>query len=92
MFPKLGGLSEELVATDKLRQIVKQLQPEVEKKANNEYELLEPIVYRQQVVAGFNYWVKVSAVKFSQYFSTISILMNCLISRITQWNTGESRR
>lgn len=58
--PKPGGLSDEMEANDKVRQIVKQLHSEVEKRANNEFELLEPIAYRQQVVAGFNYWVKVS--------------------------------
>lgn len=49
-------------ANDKVRELVKQLHHEVETKANNEFESLDPIAYRQQVVAGFNYWVKVSTV------------------------------
>lgn len=62
LLPKPGGLSSEMEVTDKVREIVKQLHSEVEKKADNEFEKLEPIVYRQQVVAGFNYWVKVRAI------------------------------
>ncbi|UXI19794.1 hypothetical protein NH340_JMT05738 [Sarcoptes scabiei] len=54
-----GGLSSlNTEVDDKLKQIISKLRPKIETKLGRTLELLEPIRYRSQIVAGTNYFVK----------------------------------
>lgn len=56
----LGGLHDEKPADEEVRKIVTSVQGQLEKEAKEKYKSLEPISYRKQIVAGANYFVKVS--------------------------------
>ncbi|KFP54738.1 Cystatin-A [Cathartes aura] len=54
-----GGLSETKPATPEVQHIVNQVKPQFESRENKTYGIFEAIVYRSQVVAGINYFIKV---------------------------------
>lgn len=56
----VGGLREEKAADEEVRNLVSKMKSQVEKLSNKTYKSLEPISYRTQVVAGMNYFIKVS--------------------------------
>ncbi|XP_050750164.1 cystatin-A-like [Gymnogyps californianus] len=54
-----GGLSETKPATPEVQHIVNQVKPQFESRENKTYDIFKAIVYRTQVVAGINYFIKV---------------------------------
>ncbi|XP_049680972.1 cystatin-A [Accipiter gentilis] len=54
-----GGLSETKPATPEVQHIVNQVKPQFESKENKTYDTFKAIVYKTQVVAGINYFIKV---------------------------------
>lgn len=53
-------MGDEKPADDAVRDVLKRVHSQVEKKVGKTYESLNPIGYRTQVVAGMNYFIKVS--------------------------------
>lgn len=58
--PKVGGVGDEKPADDAVREVLQRVHSQVEKKVGKSFESLKPIGYRTQVVAGMNYFIKVS--------------------------------
>uniref|UniRef100_A0A8B9TIX3 Cystatin domain-containing protein n=1 Tax=Anas platyrhynchos TaxID=8839 RepID=A0A8B9TIX3_ANAPL len=54
-----GGLSETQPATPEVQHIADQVKPEFERREHKRYDTFRAIVYRTQVVAGTNYFIKV---------------------------------
>ncbi|XP_042644798.1 cystatin-A [Tyto alba] len=54
-----GGLSETKPATPEVQYMVNQVKPQFESRENRTYDIFQAIVYRTQVVAGINYFIKV---------------------------------
>ncbi|XP_068022124.1 cystatin-B-like [Melanerpes formicivorus] len=54
-----GGLSETKPATPEVQHIADQVKPQFESKVNRTFDIFKAIVYRTQVVAGLNYFIKV---------------------------------
>ncbi|XP_071899712.1 cystatin-A-like [Anas platyrhynchos] len=54
-----GGLSETQPATPEVQHIADQVKPEFERREHKRYDTFRAIVYRTQVVAGINYFIKV---------------------------------
>nr|XP_038036594.1 cystatin-A-like isoform X3 [Anas platyrhynchos]XP_038036602.1 cystatin-A-like isoform X3 [Anas platyrhynchos] len=54
-----GGLSETKPATPEVQHIADQVKPEFERREHKRYDTFRAIVYRTQVVAGINYFIKV---------------------------------
>nr|P35479.1 RecName: Full=Leukocyte cysteine proteinase inhibitor 1; AltName: Full=PLCPI; AltName: Full=Stefin-D1 [Sus scrofa]AAB29392.1 PLCPI=cysteine proteinase inhibitor [swine, polymorphonuclear leukocytes, Peptide, 103 aa] [Sus scrofa] len=54
-----GGLTEPRPATPEIQEIANKVKPQLEEKTNKTYEKFEAIIYRSQVVAGTNYYIKV---------------------------------
>lgn len=69
-----GGLGDEQPADDHVRGVVASVKDQIQKKFPREYLNIEPISYRTQVVAGRNYFVKVSAFKPASTLRALSIL------------------
>lgn len=55
-----GGLGSAKEANPKISEIVQKIKPALESKSGKTFESLEPLSYKTQVVAGTNYFVKVS--------------------------------
>jgi hypothetical protein len=58
--PVLGGLEDELPANDEIRKIVSSVDTLMRQKYPNSFSAIEPVSYKTQVVAGMNYFVRVS--------------------------------
>lgn len=54
-----GGFSEVKEATEEVQQICDQVKSQAEAKAKQTFDQFQAISYRQQVVAGMNYLIKV---------------------------------
>ncbi|KAM9203294.1 cystatin-A-like [Mergus octosetaceus] len=54
-----GGLSETQPATPEIQHIADQVKAEFERRQNRTFDIFQAIVYRTQVVAGINYFIKV---------------------------------
>ncbi|XP_013813496.1 cystatin-A [Apteryx mantelli] len=54
-----GGLSDTKSATPEVQHIVDQVKPQFESRVNKTHGIFQAIVYRTQVVAGINYFIKV---------------------------------
>ncbi|XP_074013795.1 cystatin-A-like [Numenius arquata] len=54
-----GGLSDTQPATPEVQQIANEVKPQLESRENRTYGIFNAIVYRSQVVAGINYFIKV---------------------------------
>ncbi|NXG75516.1 CYTB protein, partial [Baryphthengus martii] len=54
-----GGLSETKPATPEVQHIVNQVKLQFESRENRIFDIFKAIVYRTQVVAGTNYFIKV---------------------------------
>ncbi|NXQ98367.1 CYTA protein, partial [Sagittarius serpentarius] len=54
-----GGLSETKPATPEVQHIVNEVKPQFESRENKTYDIFKAILYRAQVVAGINYFIKV---------------------------------
>ncbi|XP_026716930.1 cystatin-A-like [Athene cunicularia] len=54
-----GGLSDTKPATPEVQHIVNQVKPQFESRVNGTCDIFQAIVYRTQVVAGINYFIKV---------------------------------
>ncbi|CAM9684026.1 unnamed protein product [Bubo scandiacus] len=54
-----GGLSDTKPATPDVQHIINQVKPQFESRVNRTYGIFQAIVYRTQVVAGINYFIKV---------------------------------
>ncbi|KAM6144463.1 cystatin-A-like [Phoenicopterus ruber ruber] len=54
-----GGLSETEAATPEIQHIVNEVKPQFESRENRTYGIFKAIVYKTQVVAGINYFIKV---------------------------------
>lgn len=55
-----GGLEDELPADEHVNNIVSSVQDEIQSKFPREMASITPVSYRTQVVAGLNYFIKVS--------------------------------
>ncbi|KFP24364.1 Cystatin-B, partial [Colius striatus] len=53
-----GGLSEPEPATPEIQHIADQVKQQLESKENTKYSMFKAILYRSQVVAGTNYFIK----------------------------------
>lgn len=56
----LGGLHDEKPTDDEVRKVVSSVHSQLEDAAKQKYVSVEPISYRKQIVAGANYFIKVS--------------------------------
>nr|XP_023966898.1 cystatin-A isoform X1 [Chrysemys picta bellii] len=56
----VGGLSTTKPATPEIQEIADQVKPQLEGKENKTYSVFVAIIYNTQVVAGINYFIKVS--------------------------------
>ncbi|KAM6417976.1 cystatin-A-like [Pluvialis apricaria] len=54
-----GGLSETKPATPEVQHIANEVKSQFESRENRTYGIFNAIVYRTQVVAGINYFIKV---------------------------------
>ncbi|XP_032047359.1 leukocyte cysteine proteinase inhibitor 1-like [Aythya fuligula] len=54
-----GGLSKTQPATPEIQHIVDQVKAEYERRENRTFDIFQAIVYRDQLVAGTNYFIKV---------------------------------
>ncbi|KAM6310372.1 cystatin-A-like [Aegotheles albertisi] len=54
-----GGLSETKPATPEVQHIADEVQPQFESRVNRTCSMFTAIIYRTQVVAGINYFIKV---------------------------------
>ena len=54
-----GGLTEARPADTEIQKIATTVKPQLEEKTKKTYEKFEAIIYRTQVVAGINYYIKV---------------------------------
>ncbi|NXS01506.1 CPI1 inhibitor, partial [Oxylabes madagascariensis] len=54
-----GGLSDTKPATPEVQQLVNQVKPQFESRANTNCNVFKAIVYKTQVVAGTVYFIKV---------------------------------
>lgn len=54
-----GGLSETKPATPEVQHMVDEVKPQFESKENRTCGIFKAIVYKTQVVAGINYFIKV---------------------------------
>ncbi|XP_006039314.2 cystatin-A-like [Alligator sinensis] len=55
-----GGLSSANPATPEVQKIADQVKPQLERKENKTYPVFIAYKYKTQVVAGMNYFIKVS--------------------------------
>eukprot|EP00075_Anas_platyrhynchos_P016267 XP_027305520.1 cystatin-B-like isoform X4 [Anas platyrhynchos] len=55
----LGGLSETKPATPEVQHIADQVKADFERREDRTFDIFQAIVYRTQVVAGMNYFIKV---------------------------------
>lgn len=58
--PIAGGLGGTRQADDEVVRVVESVKPELEQKTGLKFDSIEPINYKHQVVAGMNFFVKVS--------------------------------
>ncbi|XP_065275676.1 cystatin-B-like [Emys orbicularis] len=58
-----GGLTETKPATPEIQEIADQVKPQLEGKENKTYPVYVALKYKTQVVAGINYFIKVSISK-----------------------------
>ncbi|XP_043847488.1 cystatin-A1-like, partial [Dromiciops gliroides] len=56
----LGGLTEIEAATPEIQEIVDEVKPQYEEKTNEKYEQFQAVSYKQQIVEGRVYYVKVA--------------------------------
>lgn len=57
----VGGLSDDTKpANNEVRELVNSFKGEIEQETNKKYKTIEPLTYKTQVVAGLNYFIKVS--------------------------------
>ena len=54
-----SGFSKAKLATDEVKQIVKEIQPKIEERTKEKYTVFEAISFKSQVVKGVNYGVKI---------------------------------
>ncbi|XP_040517478.1 cystatin-A [Gallus gallus] len=54
-----GGLSDPKPATPEVQHLADQVKPQLESRENKTYQTFTAIIYRTQVVAGTNYFIKV---------------------------------
>ncbi|XP_074964600.1 cystatin-A-like [Phalacrocorax aristotelis] len=54
-----GGLTKAQTATPEVQGIADQVKLELENKVNRTYEIFKAIIFKTQVVAGINYFIKV---------------------------------
>ena len=54
-----GGLTEARPATAEVQEIADQVKAQLKEETNDKYEEFEAVVYKTQVVAGVNYFIKV---------------------------------
>ncbi|XP_003464211.2 cystatin-A [Cavia porcellus] len=54
-----GGLSEARPATREIQEMADKVKPQLEEKTNESYEEFIAILYKSQVVAGINYFIKI---------------------------------
>ncbi|XP_003795127.1 cystatin-A [Otolemur garnettii] len=54
-----GGLTEAKPATAEIQEIANKIKPQLEKRTNETYAEFEAVLYRTQVVAGINYFIKI---------------------------------
>lgn len=55
-----GGLAAAHEANDEVKAVVEKAKPLLEKETKTEYEFIKVLSYKPQIVAGKNYFVKVS--------------------------------
>ncbi|XP_003202689.1 cystatin-A [Meleagris gallopavo] len=56
-----GGLSDPKPATPEVQHLADQVKPQLESRENETYNIFTAIIYRTQVVAGINYFIKVQS-------------------------------
>ena len=56
----VGGLEDEKTADEHVKRVISSIEKEFQTKYPREYQSIEPISYRTQVVSGMNYFIKVS--------------------------------
>ena len=59
MMKMFGGFSKAKLATDDIKKIVKEIQPKIEERTKEKYNVFEAISFKSQVVKGVNYVIKV---------------------------------
>lgn len=60
MAMKTGGLGAPRAKDNEVEEAVRNVKPILEEKTNTKYDSIEIISYKPQLVAGMNYFVKVS--------------------------------
>lgn len=56
----VGGLHDEKPVDEEIKKVLSGVQSDFEKMAKREYKSLRPLSYRKQIVAGANYFIRVS--------------------------------
>lgn len=67
MVMKTGGLGAPRAKDEEVEEAVKNVKPVLEEKTNTKYDSIEIISYKSQLVAGKNYFVKVSDTSIQKF-------------------------
>lgn len=89
----VGGLHEEREADEEVRKVLSNIHKDFERMSDRRFKSLEPISYRKQIVAGANYFVKVSATAI--IINNIRILSNSnqfILRKSNNTGAGNCRR
>lgn len=57
-----GGLSGVRAKDAGIEEIIGKIKPALEEQSHLKFDSIEPLIYRHQIVAGMNYFIKVSSI------------------------------
>ncbi|CAM5078039.1 unnamed protein product [Natator depressus] len=90
-----GGLTETKPATPEIQEIADQVKPQLEERENKTYPVFVAIKYKTQVVAGTNYFIKVSISNSTDECVHLSVFQSLPCENngpsLTSYETGKTK-